>query len=148
MEIFEVIPGLMIGTKLVPPAEYASFGVDVIVDLEDWEFAWVPPVPTGSIYLSFPLQDDESVDPKIRDVAVFVASLIRSGARVLVHCTEGLNRSGIVVARALLELGWSSGDAIELIRRQRGVTRDGFRALSNERFVTWLLAEDLPKGRP
>jgi hypothetical protein len=50
--------------------------------------------------------------------------------------------------RALLELGWSSGDAIELIRRQRGVTSDGFRALSNERFVTWLLAEDLPQGRP
>jgi hypothetical protein len=50
--------------------------------------------------------------------------------------------------RALLELGWSSGDAIELIRRQRGVSSDGFRALSNERFVTWLPAEDLPKEDP
>jgi hypothetical protein len=62
--IREVIPGLFIGTKLVPPAEYASLGVDAIVDLEPWDYAWVPPVPDGCIYLSFPIGDDDRVDPK------------------------------------------------------------------------------------
>jgi protein-tyrosine phosphatase len=141
MEIFEVVPGLSIGTKIVPPAEYATMGVDAIVDLEHWDFAWVPPVPTGSIYLSFPMEDDDPVDSKVREVAAFVASLVRSGRRVLVHCTEGLNRSGIVVARALVELGWGPAEAIERVRTQRGLTKDGFPALSNERFVAWLLAE-------
>jgi protein-tyrosine phosphatase len=59
-----------------------------------------------------------------------------------VHCTEGLNRSGVLVARTLLDIGWAAIDAIELVRRQRGLTEDGFQALSNERFVEWLLAEE------
>jgi hypothetical protein len=50
MEIFEVVPGLFIGTRLEPTSEYATLGVEVIVDLEDWAWAWVPPVPTGMIY--------------------------------------------------------------------------------------------------
>jgi hypothetical protein len=45
-------------------------------------------VPTGCIYLSFPLEDDELVDKKVREVAGFVASLVRSD-HVLVRCTEG-----------------------------------------------------------
>jgi hypothetical protein len=141
MQIFEVVPGLFIGTTLAASAQYPTIGVDAIIDLEDWEFAWVPPVPTGSIYLSFPMEDEERVDPKVREVAAFAASLVRSGRKVLVHCTEGLNRSGVVAARALLELGCTAEDAIALIRRKRGLTSDGFPALSNERFVEWLLAE-------
>jgi protein-tyrosine phosphatase len=78
--------------------------------------------------------------PKVVEVAAFVASLVRSGRRMLVHCTEGLNRSGVVVARALIDLGWTAGDAIELVRAQRGLTEDGFSALSNPQFVDWLLA--------
>jgi protein-tyrosine phosphatase len=142
MKIVEVLPGLFMGTKLVPPAEYESLGVDAIVDLEDWDVAWVPPVPTGSIYLSFPIEDDDHVEPKIREVAAFVASLVRSDRRVLVHCTEGINRSGVVVARALLELGWTAADAIELVRTKRGPSDDVVQALSNGHFVEWLLAED------
>jgi protein-tyrosine phosphatase len=142
MRIFEIVPGLLIGTKLVPPAEYATMNVDVIIDLEDWEFAWVPPVPTGSIYVSFPMEDDERVDPKVREVAAFASSLVRSRCRVLVHCTEGLNRSGVVVGRTLLNLGWTARDAIDLVRKQRGLTEDGFPALSNPHFVDWLLAEE------
>jgi len=141
MRIHEVVPGLSIGTRIAPTAEYASLGVDAIVDLEDWEFAWVPPVPTGCLYLSFPMEDGDEVDSKVREVAAFVASLLHAGRRVLVHCTEGLNRSGIVVGRTLVELGWTAEAAIDLIRRQRGTTDDGFEALSNPAFAEWLLAE-------
>jgi hypothetical protein len=105
MRIVEVVPGLLIGTRLVPPADYAGLGVEAIVDLEDWEVAWVPPVPTGPMYLSFPIEDGERVDPAVREVAAFVAALVRSGRRVLVHCTEGLNRSGVVVARTCSSSG-------------------------------------------
>ena len=90
----------------------------MIVDLEDWEAAWAPPVPLGRLYVSFPMDDGDEVDPKVRELAVFIASLVTSGRRVLVHCTEGLNRSGVVVARALMAMGLTASDAIDLVRRQ------------------------------
>jgi protein-tyrosine phosphatase len=133
---------LLIGTRLASGSEYATLGVDVIVDLEDWEWAWVPPVPTGKMYLSFPMEDEDDVDPKVREVAQLITSLIRSERTVLVHCTEGLNRSGVVVARALMVMGRTADDAIRLVRQQRGLTMDGFPALGNEAFVDWLLAEE------
>jgi hypothetical protein len=58
------------------------------------------------------------------------------------HRGKPLNRSGVVVARALLELGWTAADAIERVRTRRGLTDDGFRALSNSAFVDWLVAEE------
>ena len=144
MEIFEVVPHLLIGTRLASGTEYATLGVDVIVDLEDWEWAWVPPVPLGKMYLSFPIDDgdEDEVDPKVRDVAQFIASLIQSGRTVLVHCTEGLNRSGVVAARALMVMGRTADEAIHLVRQRRGLTVDGFPALGNEAFVGWLLSEE------
>jgi protein-tyrosine phosphatase len=135
LEVFEVVPDLFIATRLDGNAGFATLGVDAIVDLEDWEDAWVPPVPQGGLFLSFPMDDGDDVDPKVREVAAFVASLVRSGRRVLVHCTEGLNRAAIVAARALMEMGLSAGEAIELVRRQRGPSVDGFPALGNEAFV-------------
>jgi protein-tyrosine phosphatase len=141
MQVFEILPGLLIATRLDGNTDYAALDVDVIVDLEDWEVAWTPPVPLGRLYVSFPMDDDDEVDPKVRELAGFVASLVRSGRRVLVHCTEGLNRSGVVVARALMEMGRTSDEAIDLIRRQRGPSIDGFPALGNQAFVGWLRRE-------
>jgi Dual specificity phosphatase, catalytic domain len=141
MQVFEVLPGLLIGTRLDASTEYETLGVDVIVDLEDWEWAWTPPVPLGRLYVSFPMDDDDRVDPQVPQLATFIASLVSSGRRVLVHCTEGLNRSGVVVARALMEMGYTASAAIDLVRRQRGPSVDGFPALGNPAFVDWLLQE-------
>jgi protein-tyrosine phosphatase len=141
MEVFEVVPRLLIATRLEGSTDYVTLDVDAIVDLEDWEFTWVPPVPQGRLYVSFPMDDADEVDPKVRDLAAFVASLVEAGRSVLVHCTEGLNRSGVVVARALMEMGWTATDAIEAVRRARGPSVDGFPALGNEAFVEWLLQE-------
>lgn len=33
--MFEVVPGLLIGTRLDPTSDYLTLGGDVIVDLED-----------------------------------------------------------------------------------------------------------------
>jgi hypothetical protein len=35
MQVFEVVPGLFIGTRLETSTEFATLNVDVIVDLED-----------------------------------------------------------------------------------------------------------------
>jgi protein-tyrosine phosphatase len=141
-QIVEVVPGLFLSNKLVEPNDYASLGVDAIVALDDWEFTWSPPVPENAIYVHFPIGDDEHVDPKTRQVARFVAELVQDGNRTLVHCLQGLNRSALVVARALMFLGRTADEAVTLVRQRRGLD-EGFGALGNEQFVRWLEAESL-----
>jgi protein-tyrosine phosphatase len=142
-QTFEVLPGLILSKKLVEPHDFASLGVDAIVALDDWEYTWSPPVPENHLYVHFPIDDSDTVDPKTRQVAMLVADLVQGGHRVLVHCVQGLNRSGIVVARALMLLGYSAAEAVDLVRLRRGLD-EGFGALGNERFVEWLLSEEAP----
>lgn len=139
-ETFEVLPGLFLSKKLVEPVGFASLGVDTIVALEDWESTWSPPVPENHLYVHFPIDDGDTVDPKTREVARLVAGLVENGHRVLVHCVQGLNRSGVVIARALMFLGYEVGEAIDLVRLRRGLD-DGFGALGNEQLVSWLESE-------
>ncbi|MBC9725290.1 dual specificity protein phosphatase family protein [Streptomyces sp. TRM68367] len=57
------------------------------------------------------------------------------GRRVLVRCYHGYNRSGLVVAHALIRLGSSAEEAIRLVRSRRSPW-----ALHNELFVAYLRA--------
>ena len=62
----------------------------------------------------------------------------RTHGRVLVKCGEGLNRSGVIVARALmLEEGLTGREAIDLIREKRDPS-----CLCNQMFEEWLLSFD------
>ena len=146
-QAFEVLPGLFLAKRLVEPYGFDSLGVDAIVALDDWEYTWSPPVPENHLYVHFPIDDADTVDHKTRQVARLVADLVQGRHRVLVHCVQGLNRSGIVVARALMFLGYSTAEAIDLVRLRRGLD-EGFGALGNERFVEWLFLEeaDLEQG--
>ncbi|MEU6478424.1 dual specificity protein phosphatase family protein [Streptomyces sp. NPDC047017] len=58
-----------------------------------------------------------------------------AGRRVLVRCWSGYNRSGLVVAHALVRRGRSADEAIRLIRARRSPW-----ALHNELFVEYLRA--------
>ena len=58
------------------------------------------------------------------------------GARVLIRCQAGVNRSGLVMALTLMHDGLSAGEAIALIRSRRSPA-----VLSNRHFVRWLLTE-------
>jgi protein-tyrosine phosphatase len=53
----------------------------------------------------------------------------------LVHCTAGLNRSGLVVALALMKRGLSADAAIAHLRRKRSSE-----VLHNKTFERWLRA--------
>ncbi|MFE2824400.1 dual specificity protein phosphatase family protein [Streptomyces sp. NPDC059271] len=60
---------------------------------------------------------------------------LEDGRRVLVRCYHGYNRSGLVVAHALVLAGHSADDAIRLIRARRSPW-----ALHNQLFVEYLRA--------
>ncbi|WP_079177626.1 protein-tyrosine phosphatase family protein [Streptomyces mangrovisoli] len=57
------------------------------------------------------------------------------GRRVLVRCYHGYNRSGLVVAQALVHRGRSAEEAVRLIRARRSPW-----ALHNDLFVEYLRA--------
>lgn len=59
----------------------------------------------------------------------------RNTGPVLVHCQAGLNRSGLITARALMMNGMDADVAIELIRRKRSPM-----ALCNTAFEEYLLS--------
>lgn len=56
----------------------------------------------------------------VRDAAKAVVVWVRAGKKVLVRCQAGYNRSGLVVAFALMELGYTAEEAVALIRKARG----------------------------
>ncbi|MFR9796404.1 protein phosphatase [Streptomyces sp. MS06] len=74
-------------------------------------------------------------------LAQAVGEALDGGRRVLVRCYHGYNRSGLVVAHALVRRGYPPEAAIRLIRSRRSPW-----ALHNELFVAYLRA-GLPTAR-
>jgi protein-tyrosine phosphatase len=72
---------------------------------------------------------------QVRQLAVIAATAVRTGGTTLVRCHAGYNRSGLVVAQTLIELGDDARDAVQLIRQRRSPW-----ALHNELFVQYLTA--------
>ncbi len=93
-----------------------------------------PPLEVEHHYAEMP---DGPLTPRqiadVRRFAVLAAEAVRAGRKTLVRCHAGYNRSGLVVAQTLVELGLTVPDAITLIRRQRSPW-----ALHNKLFVQYL----------
>ena len=75
------------------------------------------------------------------DVEAFLKTARTSG-KVLVHCVQGLNRSGLVVAAALVRDGADVIDAVRTLRARRGND-----ALSNTNFQRRLVRYAARMGR-
>ena len=129
-----VIPGLYKGDFPAGTVDWSRFDDVVSLTIED-----VPGVrlQVGGLRMHVTIWDDEMVDPTgVRTAARTVAERVTAGKRVLVHCSAGLNRSGVVSARALMFMGVPVAEAIAKVRSARGPD-----ALSNLDFVAWLHEE-------
>ncbi|WP_171118294.1 MULTISPECIES: dual specificity protein phosphatase family protein [unclassified Streptomyces] len=102
-------------------------GPDPGVDHQVW------PIPDGPL-------DGTQLAGVIR-LAEAACDALDRGRRVLVRCYHGYNRSGLVIAHALMRRGRSAESAIRLIRARRSPW-----ALHNELFVAYLRTE-LPTVR-
>ncbi|MFE4670557.1 dual specificity protein phosphatase family protein [Streptomyces sp. NPDC056716] len=83
------------------------------------------PIPDGPL-------DGTQLAGVIR-LAQATGDALDAGRTVLVRCFHGYNRSGLVVAQALMHRGHSADQAIRLIRARRSPW-----ALHNELFVEYL----------
>ncbi|MFI2201686.1 dual specificity protein phosphatase family protein [Streptomyces sp. NPDC020192] len=99
-----------------------GYGPDPGVEHHVW------PIPDGPL--------DGTQLAGVMRLARAVNEALDAGRRVLVRCYHGYNRSGLVIAHALVQRGHATADeAIQLIRARRSAW-----ALHNELFVEYLRA--------
>ena len=132
-----IVPGLwqgsapLVGTRL-------PFDLVVLCAME-YQLRLIPrPFGSRALVLRVPMDDSDPVRAEdkanARQAAQALASWHARGARVLVTCAQGRNRSGAVVALTLVSLGVSPERAVQLVKRGRGPT-----ALTNPAFVDLVL---------
>lgn len=77
----------------------------------------------GLEFTSFPIPDRQvpATEAKLAQTLDKVERALSSGKNVLVHCRQGVGRSGLVGACLLVKRGLSPGAAVEKITATRGV---------------------------
>jgi hypothetical protein len=129
----EIVPGLWMSGSRAALAE-GRFDRVVTLCAERNEHA---AVPSGSTALSWRIPDAQLDEPEqAREWARRISAWMDEGETVLVRCAAGLNRSGLVIARTLIERGMDPHDAVMLVRHRRRAD-----ALNNPWFVEWLRHE-------
>ena len=79
---------------------------------------------SGIDFVSCPIPD-RSVPPSTPNVLALlkrITTTLDNGKNVAIHCRQGVGRSGLVAASALVSSGMDAGKATELVSRARGVT--------------------------
>ena len=133
----EVVPGLFMGGHDVrsqsPSACVVTDEFDLVVSLTAREgYGPSPGVEHVVARLADAVLDAPNA-ARVRELGVLVAAAVGEGRRVLVRCSGGLNRSGVVIGEALVQLGHPRAEAVRLVRAARGPW-----ALTNPGFVAYL----------
>lgn len=91
----------------------------------------------GTIHVEVEMYDSANVDvDAVMDYSLQVANAIQTGGNILVHCQAGINRSNLIATAALVRLGYTVSDAIDLLREKRSSL-----VLANQTFERWLRDE-------
>ena len=135
----EVVPGLFMGGHDVRSQSARACVVrdefDLVVSLTSRDgYGPSPGVEHVVARLADAVLDPPSA-ARVNELGATVAAAVRAGRRVLVRCSGGLNRSGVVVAEALVQLGMTPEEAVLAVRKARGPW-----ALTNPAFVSHLHA--------
>jgi len=84
-------------------------------------------------YQHHPFPDGDRIPGWITELAYELATAIRHGDGVLIHCNQGRNRSGLLAALVACNVeGWPGQQALDHVRARRPGS------LANPAFVTYL----------
>lgn len=126
MDADRIAPKLYLGGA---PRSCGPFDVVVLAAYE------LQNIPLRCVVIQAPLDDAVPSKEEIKtalSAARKVQQFRRQGARVLVTCAQGINRSALIAALALMMEGLSARKAIAQIRRNR---KAHMKPLSNKAFV-------------
>jgi protein-tyrosine phosphatase len=110
--------------------QFKQGGIQTLVSLlEEDEAEWLGLAEEGPLaarlglnFLSHPIPDTQ-VPQNAAEFQIFVrdlASRLRAGERIGVHCRGSIGRATVTTACTLVHLGWSPGDALAAIEAARG----------------------------
>lgn len=99
---------------LMSDSELSSLKVDGLgADVESRGIAWLQlPVPDQGL-------PDKAFERQWVYAGLRLRQLLQAGKRVLVHCRSGLGRTGLIVARLMIELGISTDYTLTQVREAR-----------------------------
>ena len=133
---------------------WRAAGLDILVSLlEEEEAAQLDLVneqraaaANGVRFVSFPIPDRGVPASTQAAVAVLrdIVRALESGKSVAVHCRQGIGRSGLVAAGALVTAGMSADRAIEAVSAARGITVP--ETPSQRRWIQQLFSERLAEA--
>jgi protein tyrosine phosphatase len=115
----EIVPNLWMGAW---PAYDVKLEYDMIVCVSDNRPNYTV-LKNKTVLVWFPFEDSEYQKPdteKLEQVVKMVVDSVQSGKSTLVHCTAGINRSGLIAAMSLVRMGYDTDKAIALLREKRG----------------------------
>lgn len=145
----EVLPGLWQGgtddddTIMELKRSSKAFITKEDFDTVITAYGWANPCDWGVKEMRYPFYDGNMADmdfEALDEVVNMAHNDWKAGKQVLIRCQAGLNRSGLIMALVLRKEGYTSQEAIDLIRATRSEW-----ALFNKTFEKWLLALDTPK---
>jgi protein-tyrosine phosphatase len=106
-------------------------GIDVVVSLlepqEETQFVLegeaAAAADSGVEFRPFPIPDRgvPASRESVVDLADDIVSALDSGRNVVVHCRQGIGRSGLIVAGVLVAAGKDLPDALRAIEESRGI---------------------------
>lgn len=78
----------------------------------------------GMTFLSFPIPDREvpKSEPSVRKLIEGLDAELTRGNNAVIHCRQGVGRSGLIAACLLMSKGRSAGAALAELSQTRGVT--------------------------
>lgn len=128
----EIVPGLWVGGHVFlfaePQFDYLDrtstemldeAGFEVVASLY-WQMHSIPSPSVRHLMLGIPdARLDKGQINAIKFLAHEVACEVSAGRKTLVRCYAGMNRSGLVAALALIEMGHDPLTVVDLIRSKR-----------------------------
>ena len=125
----ELLPHLFLGNYMDArnTRRLRDLGITHVMNCASVRSEVVNPYPEGSGvvgYLSFTADDADDYDmvQHFEDARNFIDDAYASGGRVLVHCAQGINRSGfIVVAYLMVSQRLDVIEATEYVKTHRGL---------------------------
>lgn len=113
-------------------AKWKRSGIDVIVSLLtpeeerdlDLNEEETEARKQGIEFTSFPIPDRQvpKSDPKFRVALEQLNEKLSAGRNVLIHCRQGVGRTGLVASCLLIKTGMSPGAAVDAASSARGVS--------------------------